>query len=140
MAAGSAFVLSGEQGACELARIGFTLHVPRRFDPDLNDIKRTDLAALSRKELEDLAWRLHELARSLANRLGEDSTTSSRPPSSDDPYRRDQRGEPAAADPDGGRDRRRRARQAGKPEKKKTAKPAGKRPGRKGIGAASRSW
>ena len=48
----------------------------RRFDPDLNDIKRTDLAVMSREELEELAWRLHELARLLANRAGEDSSTS----------------------------------------------------------------
>jgi transposase len=114
--------------------------VPRRFDPDLNDIKRTDLAVISREELEDLAWRWHELARSLANRAGEDSTTSSRPPSSDDPYRRDARGKPAGAGPDGGDDAKASAappESAGKPDEnkpdeKKTAKPAGKQPGAKG--------
>jgi IS1 family transposase len=70
----------------------------------MTQYERADLADLSRKELEDLAWRFRELARTLANRLGEDSTTSSRPPSSDDPYRRDQRGGTAAPgqDRDGG--------------------------------------
>src|SRR5271167_433205 len=57
---------------------------------------------MSREELEELAWRWRELARSLANSAGEDSSTSSRPPSSDDPYRRGERGKPAAADRDGG--------------------------------------
>src|ERR1019366_8804263 len=74
-------------------------YVPRRNIPDLNDIERTDLASMSRQELEELAWRWRELARSLANRAGEDSKTSSRPPSSDDPYRRDTRGQPTAAGP-----------------------------------------
>ena len=69
--------------------------MPGRFDPYLNDIKRTDLAVMSREELEELAWRLHELARLLANRASEDSSTSSRPPSSDDPYRREARSKPA---------------------------------------------
>jgi transposase len=108
--------------------------VPRRFAPDLNDIKRTDLATMSREELEELAWRWRELARSLANSAGEDSSTSSRPPSSDDPYRRGERGKPAAADRDGGA-----APSAAPPEnagercEKKTAKPAGKKPGAKGF-------
>jgi hypothetical protein len=52
---------------------------------------------MSREELEELAWRLRELARSLANRASEDSSTSSRPPSSDDPYRREDRSKPVAA-------------------------------------------
>jgi hypothetical protein len=39
--------------------------------------------------------------RSLANRLGEDSSTSSRPPSSDDPYRRGERGKPVAPEKTG---------------------------------------
>ena len=108
--------------------------MPRRFAPDLNDIKRTDLATMSREELEELAWRWRELARSLANSAGEDSSTSSRPPSSDDPYRRGERGKPAAADRDGGA-----APSAAPPEnagercEKKAAKPAGKKPGAKGF-------
>ena len=50
----------------------FTPCVPPQFAPDLKDIDQTDLAAMSREELEDLAWRLHELARALANRAGEE--------------------------------------------------------------------
>ncbi len=87
---------------------------------------------MSRGELEDLAWRQREALRSLANRLGEDSTTSSRPPSSDDPYRRGEREKPASAGADGGGE--------GKtPSAKleKTVEPgarkAGKRPGSKGF-------
>jgi len=71
--------------------------MPRLSIPELTQYDRADLSDLPRKELEDLAWRFRELLRSLANRLGEDSTTSSRPPSSDDPYRRDPRREPAPA-------------------------------------------
>jgi transposase len=112
--------------------------VPRRFVPDLNDMKRTDLAVISLEELEDLAWRWHELARSLANRAGEDSTTSSRPPSSDDPYRRDARGKPAAAGPDDDANASAAPPESAgkpdenKPDEKKAAKPAGKQPGAKG--------
>ena len=81
-----------------------------------------------------LAWRLHELARLLANRAGEDSSTSSRPPSSDDPYRREERGKSVAADPDGAAaDSSDTApEKAGKPDKNKTAKGPGKQPGAKG--------
>ena len=80
---------------------------------------------MSRAELEAWGWRQHELARELANRLGADSRTSSRPPSSDDPYRRDDGGDgkPPAA-PMG---------KAGKPDENKAARPAGKRPGSKGF-------
>ncbi len=99
--------------------------MPRRFDPDLKDVQRTDLATMSREELEAWGWRQHELARELANRLGADSRTSSRPPSSDDPYRRDggDGGKPAAAPPG----------KTGKSDKKKAARPAGKPPGTKGF-------
>src|SRR4051794_41615520 len=68
--------------------------MPRLRIPESTEFERADLSGLPRQELEDLAWRFRELARTLANRLSEDSTTSSRPPSSDDPYRRDQRGGP----------------------------------------------
>ena len=67
--------------------------MPRPRIPGLKDIKRADLSAMSRAELEELTWDLHELARSLTNRAGEDSRTSSRPPSSDNPYRRDSKSE-----------------------------------------------
>ena len=98
--------------------------MPRRFDPDLNDMERTDLAAMSREELEELAWRLHELARSLANRAGEDSTTSSRPPSSDDPYRRGERGKPAAGRADDAETSAAPPESAGKPDETKTGRAA----------------
>jgi transposase len=110
--------------------------VIRPIIPELNDIKRTDLAGMSRKDLEDLTWRLHALARSLANRAGEDSTTSSRPPSSDDPYRRDARGKPAASGPDG-KDGAKSSPVppdgAGKADNAKAGEPAGKKPGAKGY-------
>ena len=105
--------------------------MPRRFDPYLNDIKRTDLAVMSREELEELAWRLHELARLLANRAGEDSSTSSRPPSSDDPYRREARSKPREGG-DGETASIAPPESAGKPEERKTGKSAGKQPGAKG--------
>jgi hypothetical protein len=111
--------------------------MPRLNLQELTDCERADLAALSRKELEELAWRFHELARSLANRLGEDSTNSSRPPSSDDPYRRDQRGEQASSDPernngDGDKDGGAGAEAAGKGKQQNVCKPPGKRPGDSG--------
>ena len=74
------------------------------------------------------------MARLLANRAGEDSSTSSRPPSSDDPYRREERGKPVAADPDGSaaNSSDTAPEKAGKPDKNKTAKGSGKQPGAKG--------
>ncbi len=107
----------------------------RRFAPDLNDIKREDLATMPREELEERAWRWHELAREFANRAGEDSSTSSRPPSSDDPYRRGDRAKPAAATPDDADDAKNSAapEKADKPAEKKSARPAGKQPGAKGF-------
>ena len=73
-----------------------------RFDPSLIDYELADLLAMPPEEVVALAWRQREALRSLANRLGEDSTTSSRPPSSDDPYRREARGKPASAGADTG--------------------------------------
>jgi transposase len=98
-----------------------------RFDPSLIDYELADLLAMPPEEVVALAWRQREALRSLANRLGEDSTTSSRPPSSDDPYRRDERGKPASdagAAPPG---------KAGKPAEKKPGRPPGKQPGAKGF-------
>jgi transposase len=101
--------------------------------PELTQYDRADLAALPRGELEDLAWRFRELARTLANRLGEDSASSSRPPSSDDPYRRDQRGGKVASgqESDGGTGQEA-APPAGPAKGKQPAKPPGKRPGTPG--------
>lgn len=50
--------------------------------------------------MENLAWRPVELARSLADRTERNSTNSSRPPSSDDPYRRGETRERAETDKD----------------------------------------
>lgn len=50
--------------------------MPRQRIPSLKDIKRTELSAMSRVEIEELTWGLHELTRTLANRAGEDSTIS----------------------------------------------------------------
>ena len=105
--------------------------MPRLSIPELSQYERADLSVLPRKELEDLAWLFREVARTLANRLGEDSTTSSRPPSSDDPYRRGQRNgkPPASQDHDDGE-----GQEAGAPagKDKTPAKPPGKRPGMPG--------
>jgi hypothetical protein len=57
--------------------------MPHPIIPDLTERERAHLSALSRQELEDLTWHFHELARSLADRLDEDSTISSPPPSSE---------------------------------------------------------
>ena len=99
--------------------------MPRLSIPELTQYERADLSVLPRKELEDLAWLFREVARTLANRLGEDSTTSSRPPSSDDPYRRGQRNgkPPASQDHDDGE-----GQEAGAPagKDKTPAKPPGK--------------
>jgi hypothetical protein len=86
---------------------------------------------MSREEVEEWAWRRHELARELANRLGEDSKTSSRPPSSDDPYRRGEKEKAASAGPDGAEDAKAPAALPDKADK--PGKPAGKRPGAKGC-------
>jgi hypothetical protein len=91
---------------------------------------RTELSAMSRGELEDLAWRQREALRLLANRLSEDSKTSSRPPSSDDPYRRGEKGKPASAEPDGGsKTASTKSGKTGELAKKKAGKP----PGTKGF-------
>src|SRR5512135_3619521 len=103
--------------------------MPRLNIADLTDYERADLSALPRPALEDLAWQFRELARSLANRLGEDSTTSSRPPSSDDPFRRDQRGGKAPAGQDAAAPAGKKAKAA---EDETPAKPPGKRPGTPG--------
>ena len=49
---------------------------------------REQLRNLTREELEELTWQQVEIARSLADKAKQNSTNSSRPPSSDDPYRR----------------------------------------------------
>ena len=88
---------------------------------------------MSHEELEDLAWRQGEALRKLANHLREDSTTSSRPPSSDDPYRRGERGKPAADSGEDAETPAARPESAAKPDEKKPGRPAGKQPGAKGF-------
>ena len=46
--------------------------MPRLSIPQLSQYERADLSVLPRKELEDLAWLFREVARTLANRLGEE--------------------------------------------------------------------
>jgi hypothetical protein len=62
--------------------------MPSRGAASLMEIDRKRLRGMSRAELEEFAWSVVELARRQANRLGGNSSNSSRPPSSDDPYRR----------------------------------------------------
>ena len=91
---------------------------------------------MSRQDLLATSCRLLELARSQANRLSEDSRTSSRPPSSDDPYRREERrssdeptsegGQSAAASPENRDEAKARA-------KPTSGKRPGKQPGAKGF-------
>jgi hypothetical protein len=57
--------------------------MPSSKIPDPTEPEPADLSALSRQELEELAWHFHELARSFVDRLGEDFTTSPLPPSSE---------------------------------------------------------
>lgn len=91
----------------------------------MRKIDRDQLKRLTRDELERLAWRAIEVALALDDKTNQNSTNSSRPPSSDDPYRRGEQREQAkaakaetdATDP-----------QAEKP----AAKPSGKRPGQPG--------
>jgi transposase len=70
--------------------------VPNRFADDLNALTPTDLATLSHEELLATACALLALTRAQTARLSEDSRTSSRPPSSDSPYRREERRQTSA--------------------------------------------
>lgn len=102
---------------------------------------RERLRALPRDELEELTWQLVEVARSLADKVKQNSTNSSRPPSSDDPYRRRDERQQARNDKannqgDAGGD------DAGSPpaattnsgtSTKQLPKPSGKRPGMPGF-------
>jgi hypothetical protein len=108
--------------------------VSNRFADDLKALTPADLATLSHEDLLATACELLALTRAQNARLSEDSRTSSRPPSSDDPYRREERrqkGEPggsadetASASPDNN---------AGEP--KGPAEPTGARRPGKPLGA-----
>jgi hypothetical protein len=89
---------------------------------------------MSRPELIRFAVEAAEMVRRLANRAAADSSNSSRPPSSDAPWRRDHRGKPAAGEDQSA------ASAAPKSEAvaaanaaKKPEKPSGKRPGMPGF-------
>ena len=71
-----------------------------RFAPELLNLTPADIAKMSPAETQAALSLALDLARSLWNRLSEDSRTSSRPPSSDSPFRREERrgeDEPAAS-------------------------------------------
>jgi transposase len=63
--------------------------MPKPKITDIENYDEVDVARMSREELEAWARQGWELARRLANQVGQDSRNSSRPPSSDDPWRRD---------------------------------------------------
>ena len=103
---------------------------------DLTEIDQDLLRDLNRETLEQLAWQAVELARDLSNRLGQNSSNSSRPPSSDPPWRRaaDRQKTKGSGDED-------KSGSAGGggsgsaipgPAAKPPAKPSGKRPGQPG--------
>jgi transposase len=107
-------------------------YVTPRFASDLLGLTPADLASMPPGEMLATSCRLLELARELANRASEDSRTSSRPPSSDDPYRGHGKGAERANEGDKAETPPGPPESAGKSEGKKVAKPAGKRPGAKG--------
>jgi transposase len=117
--------------------------MPKLKIADIEGYDRADLERLPREELEDLLWRLLELTRHQANQLGQNSTNSSRPPSSDDPYRRSGQGgkEPRndstedgdQPQPGQGEKAAGEASAAPAPAKGKATKRAGKKPGAPGC-------
>jgi len=89
---------------------------------------------MSRTEIESFALQAAGMVRHLANQATADSSNSSRPPSSDPPWRRDRAGKPAAGEDQAA------ASAVPKPEgaaaanpDKKPEKPSGKRPGAPGF-------
>lgn len=103
---------------------------------DLTEIDQDLLRDLNRETLEKLAWQAVELARDLSNRLGQNSSNSSRPPSSDPPWRRSADRQKAKGS--GGEDKDGSAGGGGSGSAvpgraaKPPAKPPGKRPGQPG--------
>ena len=67
-----------------------------QFDPSLIDYELADLLAMPPEEVVALAWRSARRCAWWPTAWARTSTTSSRPPSSDDPYRREERGKPAS--------------------------------------------
>jgi hypothetical protein len=103
----------------------------------LSDMDRERLRALPREELEELTWQLVEVARSLAEKVQQNSANSSRPPSSDDPYRRRDERRTARNAKHGNGDDAGRGDAAGTTSSgttsAKPSKPSGKRPGMPGF-------
>ncbi len=92
---------------------------------------RDRLRDLTREELEELTWQLVEIARSLADKVKQNSTNSSRPPSSDNPYRRrDDRQKAKNAKPRSGEDN---GASPSAATNTKPSKPPGKQPGMPGF-------
>jgi len=105
---------------------------------------RERLRALTREELEELTWQLVEVARSLAEKVKQNSANSSRPPSSDDPYRRRDERRTARNAKHGNGDERAAVmlpaqRRPGQPARSRRSRPANGR-GCPASGGASRWW
>jgi transposase len=103
---------------------------------------RERLRQLTREELEELTWQLVEFARSLSEKVKQNSMNSSRPPSSDDPYRRHGQRQQARNDKAKSGNDANNGDDAGSPPSattkpgttsKKPPKPSGKRPGMPGF-------
>lgn len=73
--------------------------MPRLTARDLLELTLELIGELSRADLERTALLVVELALDQANRLGRTSDTSSQPPSTDDPYRRQERREQSRPEP-----------------------------------------
>ncbi len=97
---------------------------------DLQSYDASIVSQMSREEAIALALKALDLARRLANRLDGDSSNSSRPPSSDSPYKGDPTNPPSAAAAPAAPAP---AKSACAPSAGKTPKPPGKRPGMKGF-------
>ena len=95
------------------------------------------VAGMSREELERFALQAAAMVRELANRAAADSTNSSRPPSSDPPWRRNRGGKPDvgddAADTPAATQPEAPAAPMAPPPGKPPDKPSGKRPGMPGY-------
>ena len=62
--------------------------MPRSRNANIEENLHLDLTKLSREEVEAWGLRGWKTAHTLDNQLNQDSTNSSRPPSSDNPYKR----------------------------------------------------
>ena len=103
--------------------------MPRPRNTDIEENLNLDLTKLSREEIEAWGRRGWKTAHTLDNQLNQDSTNSSRPPSSDNPYKRAERrghkadGEASAVS----------GAEVSAPAKTKSGKRPGKQPGAPGF-------